>query len=110
MTDPHTAPPPLSQLPPDAYARLVREERAAGRPPPNPATVAQAAALPAVDPDLAAAWRPDRRGLRFLGLPATFGRPVRPFAVEWRQRFLATLAADERFRARVRDLLTGGRP
>ena len=99
---PHAAP---ESLPPDDYARRVRADLAAGRRAPDPATRDQAAVLPAVAPDLAAAWRPAARELRFLDLPLTYGRPVRPFGVEWRQRLLATVEADPRFRDRLARLL-----
>lgn len=43
--------------------------------------------------------------LESVGLSRNTGRPVEPFAIEWRERFLATLDGDPDFAATVAGLI-----
>lgn len=54
-------------------------------------------------------WIPNRIGLRLLGLPDFFGRQLEPFPERFRERFLATLNADDEFAAAVLNLIQRGR-
>lgn len=73
---------------------------------PQPETAAELDAFCDAFPEKAYLVRPaDGIWLELAGLSRNTGRPIEPFAVEWRERFAATLVADADFAATVAGLL-----
>ena len=52
-------------------------------------------------------WIPCQVGLQLLQLPESFGRALQPFPQRFRERLIATLAADSDFCDAVRSVLGG---
>ncbi len=74
---------------------------------PEPRTTSELRALINKHPDVARTFLPPRRELRRLGISANACRAVEPFPVEFRERLIATVAADSDFRAAIAALLGG---
>jgi hypothetical protein len=73
--------------------------------PPQPETAAELDAFCDKWPDRSYMVRPgDPIWLELMALSRNTGRPVEPFAVEWRERFVVTLDADPEFAATVASL------
>lgn len=87
------------------YLDSVADALRTGRPYLFPTTVDELQALADEHPELARPLLPPRREWRRLGLAID----VRPFNVEWRERFLCTLGSDPQFSTMFGRLMGGTR-
>ena len=92
----------------DEYLAAVREQLDSGEPVPVPTTVDELRALLQTYPDIGKRYLPCKAELRRLGISTNAGRAVDPFPVEFRERLIATVAADGDFRAALARMLGGG--
>ena len=87
------------------YVHHLDESRANGREPWAPNTVAELEAALEHFPQHGRRCLPSPCELTLIGLPAHFGREVKPFPELFQERFLTTLEDDFEFRDAVNILL-----
>lgn len=102
---PDRVPPFLSV---DEYLAEVKQRLDEGEPALPPSTPDEYRALIRQYPDVARPLLPPVDELERMGISKHSCRAVEPFAIEWRERFLKTLAADADFRAAIAGLIGGG--
>lgn len=91
----------------DEYLAEVRQRLDEGEPALPPETPDEYRALIRQYPDIAKRFLPERAELRRMGISANSCRNIEPLPIEWRERFLKTLAVDPDFRAAIAGLIGG---
>lgn len=91
----------------DEYLAEVKQRLDEGEPCPQPESREELKALIREYPDVARVFLPNKTELRRMGISTNACRTVQPFPVEFRERLIATVAADADFRNALFRMLGG---